>query len=496
MTTLREILALARSGSPDRAWAAFLAAGWAQRYDDPDALTLKGRLLKDQARRAVPDARSAFYRSAGAAYAAAAALAPATYPLINAATLALLGGNPAEAKALAARTLDLLDRGAHEPETPYWLAATRAEALLLLDRHAAAAEALTAAIQRAPRAWEDHAATLGQFALILGHQRADAAWLDHHRPPPSLYLQGIMALSPDDGGTAARIDAIVAEERVGFAFGALAAGADILIAEAVVRRGGSLHVVLPCPASEFRAQSVVVIDEDWGARFDALIEAADVVEALEDSPGPGSAAIAIAERMAMGLAIRNARLLHSRTLAVSVIDHAGAERIPAAWALAGGRARSIIVERTRPVPATPPDDIAGPAALIALANRATAPAPLAGLLWTATAGATSLLAFGSPDDALAAARAMADRIGHAPALGLDFGLGWNGQCDPALSARAATLAAAAEDGQWLASRPMALALELCPERPIMETAGEVRGPSGIHPIFSVGVTRSPAAAGF
>lgn len=44
--------------------------------------------------------------------------------------------------------------------------------------------------------------------------------------------------------------------RYGFAWGALAAGADIVIAEHLLASDAELHVVLPCPVEQFEAQSV------------------------------------------------------------------------------------------------------------------------------------------------------------------------------------------------------------------------------------------------
>ncbi|MDZ7587872.1 MAG: tetratricopeptide repeat-containing protein [Parasphingorhabdus sp.] len=129
-TSLAQILGLARAGASARAWELFTAAGWNARADDPAALTLKGRLLKDQAKMAEGPARATIFRHSADAYAAAAALAPATYPLINAASLALLSEDEARARDLARQVLELLDSGEHTPDTPYWLTATRAEALL------------------------------------------------------------------------------------------------------------------------------------------------------------------------------------------------------------------------------------------------------------------------------------------------------------------------------------------------------------------------------
>jgi len=92
MTPLTQILSIARAGNPARAWAMFQSSGWDARTDDPKALTLKGRLLKDQAKATQSAERVRLYGMAAEAYAAAAQIEQASYPLINAATLAYLGG--------------------------------------------------------------------------------------------------------------------------------------------------------------------------------------------------------------------------------------------------------------------------------------------------------------------------------------------------------------------------------------------------------------------
>jgi len=52
---LSTIIALARAGALDHAWAQFSAAGYDRDDRDPAALTVKGRLLKDHALRAADE---------------------------------------------------------------------------------------------------------------------------------------------------------------------------------------------------------------------------------------------------------------------------------------------------------------------------------------------------------------------------------------------------------------------------------------------------------
>ena len=306
--TLPEILTLARAGASDVAWS-LLDALPADQREGMDGLSLKGRLLKDRAASESGAARAALLREAGEAYADAARVAPATYPLINAATLSLLGGAAARAAHLAAETLALLDSGAHDPDTPYWLAATRAEALLLLDREIEARAALREAIASAPRAWEDHAVTIRQFRLILADQARSAAWLNAFRPPAPIHFAGPIGIAAGDARLEAGIEAAIATLGPGVVVGALAAGFDIVAAELLVRHGAELHVVLPAPPELFVEASVAPAGETWRARFDALLAGAAQVDILDLPAGLSAGAAALAEEMALGCAVRSARLL-------------------------------------------------------------------------------------------------------------------------------------------------------------------------------------------
>lgn len=312
MTIPVSILSLARAGATQRAWEAFLAAGL-DHSNQPEALTLKGRLLKDRARQAAGAERAALFAQSGAAYAQAATLRPDSYPLVNAAAMALFAGDGASAARIACDVLALVGADPTQGETPYWREATRAEALLLLDRRAEAQASLGAAIGLAPQAWEDHASTLRQFAAILAANGADAGWLDQYRPAPALHFSGILRLSPDDDTAKAAIGDAITAIAPGFGYGALGAGADIVAAEAIVARGGELHVVLPADPEQFAETSVIPFGEGWKLRFDALLEKAASLAICGQMTRAG---IALADYRAMGMAAEKAALLETRAVAL------------------------------------------------------------------------------------------------------------------------------------------------------------------------------------
>jgi hypothetical protein len=354
MPSLASIIAHARAGSLDRAWAMFTAAGY-DTSEDPAALALQGRLLKDRARASSGEGLG-LYAAAADSYARSAVLSGATYPLINAATLSLLAGNVAGSRQLAVDVLEHIDRHPDEPETPYYRAATRAEALLLLGRTDEARSCLVKAVALAPRAWEDHASTLRQFALILDALAQPADWLDGLRPPGSVHFGGHMSFRAGAAPAALinGISEVLRRERVGFGFGALAAGADILIAEALLARDAELHLVLSGGIEAFAARSVEPFGPDWRRRYDAVLDQAETVRVVAPlGRQPDQVTLAFADQIAMGAALRNARQLASQAQQLLIVgdeDDRASDRARALW-LAGDAARRqhILIAAREPV---------------------------------------------------------------------------------------------------------------------------------------------------
>ncbi|MBC2651893.1 hypothetical protein H7F50_08055 [Novosphingobium flavum] len=323
--TLARIVTVARAGSLTHALALFRAAGFDRADHDPAALAVAGRLAKDQALRAPAAERPALLARAAAAYAAADALAPQPYTRINQATLTWLAGDRAAGEDLARAVLAWLDTGNHPPETPYWLAATRAEALLLLGDRAAAGQWLGQAIARQPDAWEDQAATLRQLGLILVAQGTDAGWLDAYRPGRVIHFGGHLGIA--DTAAAAlgtRVEAVLAEQRVIAGHGALAAGADLVVAAALLARGAELHVVLPTAPESFVAQSVAPYGGFWVELYRRVADAATSLQGVTTLGGDYQPlANRLAADVAMGAARLHAHRLETAAVQVLVTDSAG-----------------------------------------------------------------------------------------------------------------------------------------------------------------------------
>ncbi len=89
-------------------------------------------------------------------------------------------------------------------------------------------------------------------------------------------------------------------------FASAACGGDILFLEAILARGGNVHVVLPCPVAEFRLDCVDIIPgADWGSRFDRVLARARTLEILgEQYASDNAMASECCGRVIIGLAER------------------------------------------------------------------------------------------------------------------------------------------------------------------------------------------------
>ena len=360
--SLAAVVTAARAGALDHASALFDRGGHGARRDDPAALAVHGRLLKDRALRAAGSERATLFVSAEDHYAAADALQPQPYTRINVATLALLSGDVERACAIASHLLGWLDDATGIAETPYYIAATRAEAHLICGDRQAAEAALQAAYRHDPDGWSDHASTIRQLGLVLGATHADSDWLDAYRPPRSLYFAGHLGVAETGSEhLVAAIDDILERERIGFAYGALAAGSDIVIAERVLAHGGELHVVLPTRADAFVDQSITPFGAGWRTRFDECLAAANSVRMTACVIGDYEPlATQLAADVAMGSAVLDARLHESEAVQLVVLDDgagpfgagSGTARDAAAWHATARRQHCITWPRNAPVAAS------------------------------------------------------------------------------------------------------------------------------------------------
>ena len=322
----RAVLALARSGATDEAQRRFDAYGLAS-VDEADPQALQARIAKDLALATKGVERREEARRAAELYAGIFERTGWSYPGLNAATLMLVAGAADEARQLDER---VLAAAAGEDQEDYYVAATEAEALLVLGRIAEARLALerTAALHGG-----DYGAlstTRRQLRLICRESGLDEEILAVIAGPSVVHYCGHRVAPVGGEGrfpaeaeplVRAWIVAEIERDRPGFAYGSLASGADILFAEALLAVGAELHVVLPFAVDEFMQSSVADGGPGWVERFQSCLAAATSVSYATDDAFLGDDVLyRYASELAMGLAVLRARFLDAPVRQIAVWD--------------------------------------------------------------------------------------------------------------------------------------------------------------------------------
>jgi class 3 adenylate cyclase len=337
----RAVLSLANAGATGLALDKYYEFGLDER-SETDARSLLGRLKKDQAFGATGEARAGLFREGRAVYEDAFATATAAgdpeayYPAINAATLALFGGDAAAAGRLAGEVLDLLTpriAGLDDDHAGdhYWVLATALEAHLVRGDLDAARGLVNQVVAAAGRDDAALATTGRQLERIVAAKQLDPSVLGAFKPPTVVHFLGdtIAPSSGQNGRFRAAQEATVATDiaalldgmRIGAAYGSLASGADILFAEALLAQDVALNVVLPFAVADFIEQSVSPAGRDWVTRFEACLAGAKTVRlATEDAYLGDDQLFPYSSSLAMGLASLCARHLHAPLMQLAVWD--------------------------------------------------------------------------------------------------------------------------------------------------------------------------------
>jgi hypothetical protein len=325
----RAVLNLCNAGALPMARRKFAEYGL-EASDEIDHLALGGRLLKSEAFGLQGERQAGLLRAAAAQYARAYARAKSSgqtdsyYPGINLATLQLLRGDSAAAHRVAREVLDdvepVLAGGSFAQRgDAYWLLATAIEAWLVLGELERARALVAPALQASGRRYSDLATSVRQVRRVLAAQGLPASALAGFAPPAVAHYTGHMIaldgqdhrIQPgDEPALIAAIERAIDDNGIGSAYGALAAGADLLFAEALLRRGAGLNVVLPFAEADFIEASVRPFGADWVPRFHACLARANTVRiATEGSHSGDDALMAYASHLAMGLAVLGSRNL-------------------------------------------------------------------------------------------------------------------------------------------------------------------------------------------
>jgi hypothetical protein len=336
----RAVLALARAGATEQAAARFAEYGLESgEAEHEDIAALHARIAKDAAvAERDPRVQRRQALAAADAYEAVFARTGGYYPAINAATLALLGGDHERATALARRVLELLGAEADS----YYVAATEAEAWLLLSDAQAARRALERAAGLHDGDYGAVSTTRRQLRLVCRLRGIDADVLAALRGPGVVHFCGHRIAARGDTGrfraddearVTAQIRAEVEREPATYAYGGLASGGDILWAEALLEAGAELHVVLPFERDEFLQTSVASAGAEWTERYERCMSAASAVSyATQDAYLGDDVLYRYGSELAMGLALLRARYLEADVRQLAVWD-GGPPRGPASTAI-------------------------------------------------------------------------------------------------------------------------------------------------------------------
>ncbi|MEK7265451.1 MAG: Crp/Fnr family transcriptional regulator [Pseudomonadota bacterium] len=308
------VLALARMGSLSEALSLAETFKLSTDAANEDVASIGPRLRRDLAFEAGDAPDGAQLKAAAEGFERIFDAMKTAYAGVNAASTFAMSGDLSHARAIAsiiradvAGALEEID----DDEPSYWSRATLAECLLIEGDKAAAASEFGAAAKAIDAAPGKIATTRKQLRRLKTALGVSDAWIDRSLPQGKvLYFCG--PLTPASGARQKALEALKTRAADFFsrnqciaAIGALAAGADIIIAEAALEAGTPLHVHLPLPPTEFLAASVAPSGGDWRERFIACLERAKTIEWVRRTT-PSRSAYRLGARIAMGRAMRMA----------------------------------------------------------------------------------------------------------------------------------------------------------------------------------------------
>ena len=322
----KAVLALARAGALDFAMSEYDRYGLAAVRDHEDIMALNGRLSKDLYLRSSGSQALKYACDAARKYETAFQNTLGYYSGVNSATMALMADMAAERVSVRIEAIEALLPVSLEVTLTdhYFIEATRAECFLLKGEISRAVAALHAAIDFDPLNYAAHATTLKQFVMISEKRGDSLDWLSDFKPPRPLHYAGHIRLNKNEEEQEAlkiSISDALQQEDVGFGFGALAAGADILFAECLLEQGAELHVVLPCAKDLFLRKSVVPFGEDWVERFEDCLSCARSLRILTQTANwPDEHLNRLSGLSAMGHAILQGQSLSAAPLQMLILN--------------------------------------------------------------------------------------------------------------------------------------------------------------------------------
>ncbi len=333
-----QALALSRLGATERA-NQLLRALYDEGQRDEETLGLLARTHKDLWAQATDDGeRAEQLQSSYRFYAEAYRLTGGYWTGINVATLALLSGDEAQARALAGEVRELclpeLRRLEASGGERYWPLATLGEAALVAQDWPEAARCYDEAAQLGRPG--ELTSTRRNARLIIEHLKGDLMFIEEHLPVPTVVVfTGHVSSSGPDGESPPSQQRVPVElesevrrnivERLrelnaGVGYTALPSEADTLFLEAMLELGGEAHAVLPCrPTELFKLPAET--EADGGARYKSILaRITGIVTASEQNMAEGGMSAAYSRLLLDGLALMRAKQLDTALVPLALSE--------------------------------------------------------------------------------------------------------------------------------------------------------------------------------
>ncbi|MEL7471185.1 MAG: adenylate/guanylate cyclase domain-containing protein [Pseudomonadota bacterium] len=250
---------------------------------------------------------------------------------INAASLSALKGDMETARPIAKALLRTLPSIATSPHIAYLRNINAAQSHLILGQVDEAANSISAASSISEIDALTRAPSLRQLRQLIQKLDADPSICDPLAPAPVMHYCGHLMADPEarrgrlDQACESELRSLVRDQlkriRPSAAFGSLACGADIIIAEECIRASVPVHVILPFRERDFIDTSVLYAGYDWVIRYHACREAAASVSTLSNQPHLKRAIdFSLTSRQAMGRAILHANMMEGEAVQLAVSD--------------------------------------------------------------------------------------------------------------------------------------------------------------------------------
>lgn len=319
---------LSKSGQPEAA-RDFLERIAREHPDDPETNGILGGIYKELFRN---QQNTAFAVLARDTYDKNFAITKNYYTGINAATMSTLAGQSKRGKELAQAVLEQLTN----PETDFWEAVTRAEALLLLKERTRSEEAYKNARRLAGSDWGKINSVYNQLWLMKHYLPVPREALIAFSPPVVAAFVGHMIDHPDR--RVPRFPASISDQikqsvtsvlntvnaRIGYS--SLACGGDIIFAEAMEAVGGEVNLFLPFNKEDFLKASVSFAGDQWTERFHRLVNKYPVTYLTAEPHADHADLFALQTSVLFGLAHLRALSTHAEPYLISVMSERDQQR--------------------------------------------------------------------------------------------------------------------------------------------------------------------------